>query len=118
MKGINIMDGIYNAKIKNMWIQKRYPEERLKLELEIKSTEGSACMSFEMSQIEKIFDILEIYDIKDIINSPCIVLIYNGMMKDIGRFLFIHYDGRSFSDEEKDWVFNDQLRKKIFNYAD
>ena len=112
------MDGIYNAKIKNMWIQKKYPEERLKLELEIQSTEGSACLFFELSQIEKIFDILEICDIKDIINSPCIVLIYNYTMKDIGRFLFTHYDGRSFSDEEKDWVFNDPLRKKIFNYTD
>lgn len=112
------MDGIYNAKIKNMWIKKEYPEEQLKLKLEIKSTEGSACLSFEISQIEKIFDILEICDIKDIINSPCIVLIYNHIMKDIGRFLFTHYDGRSFSDEEKDWVFNDPLRKKFFNYAD
>ena len=112
------MNGIYNAKIKNMRLRKRYPEERLKLELEIKSTEGSAYMFFEISQIEKIFDILEIYDIKNIINSPCIVLIYNGTMKDIGRFLFTHYDGRSFSDEEKDWVFNDPLRKKIFNYTD
>lgn len=113
-----MMSKICNAKIKNMWIKKEYPEERLKLTLEIKSTEGSACMSFEISQIEKIFDILEIYDIKNIINSPCIVLIDDHIMKDIGRFLFIHYDGRSFSDEEKDWVFNDQLRKKIFNYAD
>ena len=112
------MNGIYNAKIKNMWLQKKYPEERLKLELEIKSTEGSACMFFEMSQIEKIFDILEIYDIKNIINSPCIVLIYNNTMKDIGRFLFTHYDGKLFSDEEKDWVFNDPLRKKFFNYTD
>lgn len=112
------MNGIYNAKIKNMWMKKEYPEERLKLTLEIKSTKGHACMSFEISQIEKIFDVLEINNIKDIINSPCIVLIYNDIMKDIGRFLFIHYDGRSFSDEEKDWVFNDQLRKKIFNYAD
>ena len=112
------MNGIYNAKIKNAWIKKKYPEERLKLELEIKSTEGSACLSFEISQIEKIFDILEIYDIKNIINSPCIVLIYNGTMKDIGRFLFTHYDGRSFSNEEKAWVFNNPLRKKFFNYAD
>ena len=113
-----MLNGIYNAKIKNMWIKKEYPEERVKLELEIKSTEGSACLSFEISQIEKIFDILEIYNIKNIINSPCIVLIYNHTMKDIGRFLFTHYDGRSFSDEEKDWVFNDPLRKKIFNYID
>lgn len=112
------MDGIYNAKIKNMWIRKEYPEERLKLELEIKSTEGSACMSFEISQMEKIFDILEICDSEDIINSPCIVLIHNHIMKDIGRFLFTHYDGRSFSDEEKDWIFNDPFRKEIFNYAD
>ena len=112
------MDGIYNAKIKNMWIRKDYPEERLELKLEITSTEGSTCLSFEISQMEKIFDILEICDIKNIINSPCIVLIYNHTMKDIGRFLFTHYDGRSFSDEEKDWVFNDPLRKKIFNYAD
>ena len=112
------MDGIYNAKIKNMWLKKEYPEEQLKLNLEIQSTEGSACLSFEISQIEKIFDILEIYDIKNIINSPCIVLIYNHTMKDIGRFLFTHYDGRSFSNEEKDWVFNDPLRKKIFNYTD
>ena len=94
------------------------PELKEKLELEIKSTEGSACLSFEISQIEKIFDILEIYDIKDIINSPCIVLIYNDIMRDIGRFLFTHYDGRPFSEEEKDWVFNDPFRKKIFNYAD
>ena len=112
------MDGIYNAKIKNMQIRKECPEGRLKLELEIKFTEGFACLSFEISQMEKIFDILEICDIEDIINSPCIVLIHDHTMKDIGRFLFIHYDGRSFSDEEKDWVFNDPLRKKIFNYAD
>lgn len=112
------MDGIYNAKIKDMWIRKKYPEERLKLELEIKSTEGTTCLSFEMSQIEKIFDILEICDIKNIINSSCIVLIHNYIVKDIGRFLFTHYDGRPFSDEEKDWVFNDPFRKKIFNYAD
>ena len=112
------MDKICNAKIENMWIRKGYPEEQLKLKLEIRSTEGSACLSFEISQMEKIFDILEICDIEDIINSPCIVLIHDHTMKDIGRFLFIHYDGRSFSDEEKDWVFNDPLRKKIFNYAD
>ena len=113
-----MINGIYNAKIQNMWIRKTYPEESLKLELEIKSTEGSACMFFELSQIEKIFDILEINDIKDIINSPCIALIDNNIMKDIGRFLFTHYDGRSFFTENKDWVFNDPARKKILNYAD
>lgn len=108
---------ICNAKIKRAELSRNYYEESLKLKLEICSTSGTAIMSFHLSEINKIFTILEINDFKNIINSPCIVLICDGIMKDIGKFLFCHYDGISFDKEEESWVFNNPLRKEIYNYA-
>lgn len=109
---------ICNAKIKRVEFSRSYYEEPLKLKLEICSTNGTATMSFSLSEINKIFNILEINDFKNIVNSPCIVLICDGIMKDIGKFLFCHYDGISFNKEEESWVFNNPLRKEIYNYAD
>lgn len=108
---------ICNAKIKSAELSRSYYGESLKLKLEICSAGGTAIMSFNLSEIDKVFTILEINDFKDIVNSPCIVLICNGMMKDIGKFLFCHYDGISFNKEEESWVFNNPLRKEIYNYA-
>lgn len=108
---------ICNAKIKRAEFSKSYYEAPLKLKLEICSTSGTALMSFSLFEIEKIFTILEINDFRDIVNSPCIVLICDGIMKDIGKFLFCHYDGISFDKEEESWVFNNPLRKEIYNYA-
>ena len=109
---------IYNAKIVKAWLIKEYDGMPIELKLEVKSTVGSAVMSFDLSKIEKIFNILNITNFDNIINSPCIVLIHKGIMKDIGKFLFHHYDGRPFTEEDKDWVFNDTLRKEIYNYVD
>ena len=109
---------ICNAKIKRAEFSRSCYEEPLKLKLEICSTDGTAVMSFDLSEINKIFTILEINDFRNIVNSPCIVLICEGIMKDVGKFLFCHYDGISFNKEEKSWVFNNPLRKEIYNYAD
>ena len=108
---------ICNAKIKRAEFSRSYYEEPLKLKLEICSTSGTAIMSFSLFEIEKIFTILEINDFRDIVNAPCIVLICDGIMKDIGKFLFYHYDGISFDKEKESWIFNDTLRKEIYNYA-
>ena len=108
---------ICNAKIKRAEFSRSYYEEPLKLKLEICSTSGTALMSFSLFEIEKIFTILEINDFRDIVNSPCIVLICDGIIKDIGKFLFCHYDEIPFDKEEGSWVFNNPLRKEIYNYA-
>ena len=87
---------ICNAKIKRAEFSRSCDEEPLKLKLEICSTDGTATMSFNLPEINKIFTILEINDFKNIVNSPCIVLICDGIMKDVGKFLFCHYDGNIF----------------------
>lgn len=109
--------GIFNAKIKQANLIKKIDINKIILTLEIESTEGTACMTFSVNDLIKIFSILEIENFNQIINQPCVVLINDGIMKDIGNFMFRHYNfiKEPLKEESKYWVFNDPIRLKIYN---
>lgn len=108
--------GIFNAKIERANLIKDIDTNKIILKLEIKSTEGIAYLTFSVNDLIKIFSILEIEDFNEIINQPCLVLINDGIMKDIGNFMFRHYDftKEPLKEESKYWVFNDPIRLKIY----
>lgn len=108
--------GIFNAKIKRVNLIKDIDTNKIVLKLEIKSTAGTACLTFSINDLIKIFSILEIEDFDEIINQPCLVLINDGIMKDIGNFMFRHYDfiKDPLKEESEFWVLNDPIRLKIY----
>lgn len=108
--------GIFNAKIKRANLIKDIDTNKIILKLEIKSTAGTACLTFSVNDLIKIFSILEIENFDEIIGQPCLVLINDGIMKDIGNFMFRHYDfiKEPLEEESKYWVFNDPIRLKIY----
>lgn len=108
--------GIFNAKIEHANLIKDIDTNKIVLKLEIKSTEGTAFLIFSVNDLIKIFSILEIENFNEIINQPCLVLIDNGVMKDIGNFMFRHYDfiKEPLKEESKYWVFNDPIRLKMY----
>ena len=108
--------GIFNAKIKHADLIKDIDTNKVILKLEIQSTEGTACLTFSVNDLIKIFSILEIKNLNEIINRPCLVLINDGIMKDIGNFMFRHYDftKEPLKEESKYWVFNDPVRLTIY----
>lgn len=108
--------GIFNAKIKRASLIKDIDTNKIILKLEIKSTAGTACLTFSPNDLIKIFSILEIEDFDEIIDRPCLVLINDGIMKDIGNFMFRHYDfiKEPLKEESEFWVLNDPIRLKIY----
>ena len=108
--------GIFNAKIKRANLIKDIDTNKIILKLEIESTEGIAYLTFSVNDLVKIFSILEIKNFDEIIGQPCLVLINDGVMKDIGNFMFRHYDfiKEPLKEESKYWVFNDSIRLKIY----
>ena len=111
-----MITGIFNAKIKQADLVKNIDTDKIILILEIKSTEGVAWLTFSVDDLIKIFSILEIENFDEIIGQPCLVLINDGIMKDIGNFMFRHYDfiKEPLKEESKYWVLNDPIRLKIY----
>lgn len=108
--------GVFNAKIKHANLIKNIDTNQIVLTLEIESTEGDACLTFSVNDLIKIFSILEIENFNEIIGQPCLALINDGIMKDIGNFMFRHYDffKNPLNEESQYWVFNDPIRLKIY----
>jgi hypothetical protein len=111
-----MITGIFNAKIEQADLVKNIDTDKIILRLEIKSTEGVAWLTFSVDDLIKIFSILEIENFDEIIGQPCLVLINDGIMKDIGNFMFRHYDfiKEPLKEESKYWVLNDPIRLKIY----
>lgn len=110
-----MITGIFNAKIKQANLIKDIDTNKIVLKLEIESTAGIACLTFSANDLIKIFSILEIENFYDIIGQPCVVLINDGIIKDIGNFMFRHYDVQEpLKEESQYWVFNDPIRLKIY----
>lgn len=108
--------GIFNAKIKRANLIKDIDTDKIILRLEIESTAGVALLTFSVDDLIKIFSILEIKNFDEIIGRPCLVLINDGIMKDIGNFMFRHYDfiKDPLKEESEYWVLNDPIRLKIY----
>lgn len=107
--------GIFNAIVQKAQLEMSEGNfKEIVLRLKIKSTVGSAIMVFPLRYLVKIFEILNISNFNNIINKPCIVFIKNGVMKDLGNFLFHHYDFIKIDAESKDWVYNDKDRNIIY----
>lgn len=115
-----MITGIFNAKIKYANLIKDGYTDQIVLKLEIESTEGLACLTFSVNDLIKIFSVLEIENFNEIIGQPCLVLINDGIIKDIGNFMFRHYDfiKEPLKAESQDWVFNDPIRLKIYEEFD
>lgn len=108
--------GIFNAKIEHADLIKDIDTNKIILKLEIKSTGGTACLTFSIDYFLKIFCVLEIENFNELIGQPCVVLINDGIMKDIGNFMFRHYDfiKEPLKEEAKYWVFNNPIRLEIY----
>lgn len=91
---------IANAKIEKWWIRcdPETVDNHVTIKLEIRSSEGTAVVSYDIQKITKLFNILDITDLNNLKNTPCIVYIDNGLMKTLGNFLYKYYD---FYDNEK-----------------
>ena len=111
-----MITGIFNAKIRQADLIKNIDTDKIILRLEIESTEGVALLTFSVDDLIKVFSILEIKNFDEIIGQPCLVLINDGVMKDIGNFMFRHYDfiKEPLKEESEYWVFNDPIRLKIY----
>ena len=92
------MKNIYNAYIKNWWLKKE--EGTLLLKLEIRSTEGTAIINVLPNEIEKLFNVLHILDIKELKNAPCIALVTDRIIRTIGNFMFLSVEN-IYSDKER-----------------
>lgn len=92
---------IYNAKIINWTLEKEYKEEPILLNLRLKSIFGECVLLISLDKIEKLFNILEIYNIKDLKNASCVIFVTDfNMVRTIGNFLF--YDAsEDFNDQTK-----------------
>lgn len=104
--------GIFNAKITN-WEIKRNEKynETLELSMEIKSTEGTAIYAIPIKDINKLFDVIKINNIKELQGSSCIVLINNDYFCTVGNFLAAYECNIQY-----DWMYSEKYRDLILKY--
>ena len=108
--------GFFNAIIKKWDISEDQDSSCLVVKLQFHSSIGYVDFSFNISYLQKIFEILDITSISQIKNQPCIIFIKDGLFKDMGSFLFYPY--KNFELEKEDsWLFCSDI-KNYYNKLD
>jgi hypothetical protein len=112
--------GIYNAKIESVSLEINLdsPVEELVIKLQIHSRIGTVCVTFPYEKMPKLLRVLDIHDYQHIVGSPCQVLIVDDIFRDLGNFMFYHYDFISFDKEKDKWVLGSEYRKQVLDYKE
>lgn len=111
--------GIFNAKVESVSLEFNTdsPTEELVIRLQLHSQIGNTCATFLYNKMPKLLKVLGINDYQHIVGSPCQVLIIDGIFRDLGNFMFYHYDFVPFEQENDNWVFGSEYRKQVLNYT-
>lgn len=111
--------GIFNAKVESVSLEINIdsPVEELVINLQIHSQIGTVFVTFPYEKMPKLLRVLDIRDYRRIVGSPCQVLIIDGIFRDLGSFMFYHYDFMPFDKENGDWVLGSAYRKQVLNYT-
>lgn len=112
-------NGIYNGRIINyrVILDPDYGKEVV-LIYNIQMITGNCFLSTPISQLTQMFKILEIENIEQLKNAPCLVLVENNMAKTIGNFLFssvenIYSDTNKIDSIDSQYWLNYDLYKKF-----
>lgn len=79
---------IVNARIENWWLRKN-ENDIVELDLELKLNSGNCVLPVYPGDMDKLFNVLKIKDIRELKGAACIALLYDRCVKTIGDFLFI-----------------------------
>lgn len=112
--------GIFNAKIESVSLEVNTdsPVEELVIRLQVHSQIGTVCVTFPYEKMPKLLKVLGIRDYRKIVGSPCQVLIVDDCFRDLGNFMFYHYDFIPFDNENDDWVWGSDCRKQVLEYKE
>ena len=93
------------------------PVGELVIKLQVHSQIGTVYVSFPYGKMPKLLQVLDIRDYRKIVGIPCQVLIVDDCFRDLGNFMFYHYDFIPFEKENHDWVLGSEYRKQVLNYT-
>jgi hypothetical protein len=111
--------GIFNAKVEavSLEINIDSPAEELVIKLQVRSQIGIVYVTFPYDKMPKLMQVLDIRDYRKIVGSPCQILVVDDCFRDLGNFMFYHYDFIPFEKENDDWVWGSEDRKQVLDYT-